>query len=47
MGVAGATPLLERFHEPVKAEAAEKRWQSGFYVDQPEEWDDPYRHFRW
>ena len=49
MGVGGATPLLERFHEPVNTNAApgEKRWLSGFYVDTPEEWDDPYRFFRW
>jgi hypothetical protein len=25
----------------------QKRWLAGFYVDQPEEWDDPYRFFRW
>jgi len=23
------------------------RWASGFYLDDPEEWDDPYRFFRW
>jgi len=23
------------------------RWLDGFYLDQPEEWDDPYRFFRW
>ncbi len=23
------------------------RWQSGLYLDQPEEMDDPYRFFRW
>jgi beta-galactosidase len=47
MGVAGSTPLLERFHEPLHAATPEKRWLAGFYLDQPEEWDDPYRHFRW
>jgi len=26
---------------------AEGRWTSGLYVDQPQEWDDPYRFFRW
>ena len=47
MGVAGATPLLDRFHRPVNAAQPEKRWLTGLYLDQPEEWDDPYRHFRW
>jgi hypothetical protein len=23
------------------------RWLEGFYLDAPEEWDDPYRFFRW
>ena len=23
------------------------RWSEGLYVDQPQEWDDPYRFFRW
>ncbi len=44
MGVGGATPLLDRFHQPVRTE---KRWLTGFYLDQPQEWDDPYRFFRW
>ena len=47
MGVAGATPLLDRFHRPVNAAQPEQRWLTGLYLDQPEEWDDPYRHFRW
>ncbi|MCX8037129.1 MAG: hypothetical protein N3D11_08825 [Candidatus Sumerlaeia bacterium] len=47
MGVAGSTPLLERFREPLDAARAEKRWLNGFYLDSPEEWDDPYRFFRW
>ena len=25
----------------------EQRWRVGLYLDQPEEWDDPYRFFRW
>jgi hypothetical protein len=45
MGGAGATPLLERFATPPKAD--EKRWLEGFYLDAPEEWDYPYRFFRW
>jgi hypothetical protein len=46
LGAAAPTPLLERFHLPANVKA-EKRWLSGFYQDQPEEWDDPYRFFRW
>jgi hypothetical protein len=47
MGVEGSTPLLARFSEPVAATAPEERWLDGLYLDQPEEWDDPYRFFRW
>ena len=47
MGVAGSTPLLARFHSPVDVSKAENRWLEGLYLDQPEEWDDPYRFFRW
>jgi len=47
MGVASSAPLLERFHQPVLQSTQEKRWSKGFYLDQPQEWDDPYRFFRW
>jgi beta-galactosidase len=49
LGVAGSTPLLERFSQPVENAGAKRgqRWLTGFYLDQPEEWDDPYRFFRW
>jgi hypothetical protein len=47
MGAGGSTPLLDRFHNPVDAAKAEKRWLDGFYMDVPEEWDDPYRFFCW
>ncbi len=47
MGVAAPTPMLERFHAPASETGPEKRWLSGFYLDQPEEWDDPYRFFNW
>ena len=49
MGAEGSTVLLERFARPVEQTQAEteKRWLNGFYLDQPEEWDDPYRFFRW
>jgi hypothetical protein len=26
---------------------AQGRWTSGLYLDTPQEWDDPYRFFRW
>jgi hypothetical protein len=47
MGVAASTPLLARFSSPVTAANAEQRWLDAFYLDQPEDWDDPYRFFRW
>jgi beta-galactosidase len=47
MGVEGATPVLARFRTPVTTAPAERRWRDGLYLDQPEEWDDPYRFFRW
>jgi hypothetical protein len=46
LGAAAPTPLLERFHRPADTKS-EQRWLTGFYQDQPEEWDDPYRFFRW
>ena len=39
------TPLVNRFHGAVGNN--EQRWLDGLYLDQPEEWDDPYRFFRW
>jgi len=45
MNVDMRTPLIDRFHGVVGAD--EKRWLDGLYLDQPEEWDDPYRFFRW
>ena len=47
MGVQGSTPVLAHFSSPVDAKKAEKRWLDGLYLDRPEEWDDPYRFFRW
>jgi hypothetical protein len=46
LGVRGETPLPARWSTPVKKNEP-GRWQEGFYLDQPEEWDDPYRFFRW
>ena len=39
--------VLDRFHHPVSQLELKKRWNAGLYLDQPEEWDDPYRFFRW
>jgi hypothetical protein len=47
MGVAASTPLLDRFQLPLNPRKPEKRWLGAFYIDQPEEWDDPYRFFNW
>lgn len=44
-GVRDRTPLLDHFAKPPAA--ADKRWLAGLYHDEPEEWDDPYRFFRW
>ena len=44
---AGDTPILTRFYRPVAASEAERRWLEGLYLDVPQEWDDPYRFFRW
>jgi hypothetical protein len=46
LGAAGRTPLLSRFSSPV-GDAEPARWLSGLYLDEPQEWDDPYRFFRW
>jgi hypothetical protein len=46
LGVSGGTPLLQRFRDPPAA-PWEKRWLKGLYLDSPQDWDDPYRFFRW
>ena len=46
MGVSSKTPLLDRVSKPVEKDEPD-RWLDGFYLDKPEEWDDPYRFFRW
>lgn len=45
-GVAAETPLLARWSVPVRSDEP-GRWLEGLYLDLPEEWDDPYRFFRW
>jgi hypothetical protein len=47
LGAAGTTSLLYRFRDPAGAPGGEGRWLDGLYLDAPEEWDDPYRYFRW
>ena len=46
LGASGETPLLTRLSTPVKTNEP-GRWLQGFYLDEPEAWDDPYRFFRW
>jgi hypothetical protein len=46
LGAAGETPLPDRFQKP-PAPDEQPRWLRGLYSDVPEEWDDPYRFFRW
>jgi beta-galactosidase len=45
LGVSPPTSFLSHFARPVSDN--EKRWLDGLYLDVPEEWDDPYRFFRW
>lgn len=49
MGANAITPLISRFSTPVKGDNKDEpgRWLHGFYLDTPEEMDDPYRYFRW
>jgi hypothetical protein len=49
LGVRGQTPILSRFSTPVSAgsDASQGRWLSGLYLDKPQDWDFPYRYFRW
>jgi hypothetical protein len=45
LGVTPQTKLLSNFAQPVPDTG--KRWLDGLYADVPQEWDDPYRFFRW
>ncbi len=47
MRVSSTTPILNRFATPVAGATSVRRWLDGLYLDRPEEWDDPYRFFRW
>jgi len=46
VGAECETPLLSRISNP-PSERENARWLEGLYLDKPEEWDDPYRFFRW
>jgi hypothetical protein len=37
----------DKWEFSTSAKQAKGRWLEGLYVDKPEEWDDPYRFFRW
>ena len=45
-GGAGKLWLSDVRVEPM-SDPAKGRWLEGLYLDVPEEWDDPYRFFRW
>ena len=47
LGCSAPTPLIERFATPVAGDEADPRWLNGYYLDEPEEFDDPYRSFGW
>lgn len=46
LGVAGGTPLLEKFGD-FGGDSAPARRFDGLYLTRPTEWDDPYRFFGW
>jgi beta-galactosidase len=46
LGAISSCPILGRFATAPDLQH-DKRWLEGLYVDLPEEWDDPYRFFRW
>jgi hypothetical protein len=46
LGARSETPLLARFSTPCE-DGEPNRWLQGLYLDDPQEWDDPYRFFRW
>ncbi|MEA3367402.1 MAG: hypothetical protein U9R68_04740 [Planctomycetota bacterium] len=45
-GGAGELWLSDVRVEPIR-NPTEGRWLAGLYLDEPQEWDDPYRFFRW
>ena len=47
MGVGGHDPAPGPVPHARGGRPARSRWLDGLYLDAPEEWDDPYRFFRW
>ena len=45
-GRAGTLWISDVRMEPI-SDPTEGRWLEGLYLDVPQEWDDPYRFFRW
>jgi hypothetical protein len=45
-GGPGTLRLADVAVQPVRP-PSEGRWLDGLYLDVPQEWDDPYRFFRW
>jgi beta-galactosidase len=45
MGADGTAPVLERFTKGSGGNSSP--WLNSFYLDKPEEMDDPYRYFAW
>ena len=45
MGAGGTAPVLERFTKGSGRDSSP--WLTSFYLDKPEEMDDPYRFFGW
>lgn len=46
LGVPCPTELLHYWATPPRPDQP-GRWLQSYYLDSPEEWDDPYRFFRW
>jgi len=46
-GSGGIIGFLNEPEVTAPEEPAGQRWLNGLYLDVPEEWDDPYRFFRW
>ena len=46
-GIAGSAPIVERFQSPVAPAPRSIAGQTVCTSIKPEEWDDPYRFFRW
>jgi hypothetical protein len=47
LGVASRHRCSNAFEAPLTPQSRSSAGSMAFYLDQPEEWDDPYRFFRW